>query len=108
MTYLKWLNEHDYNVLESYWFRFKELSKMEVEGLRAENINQILEAISRLYNEGNAFTKDFIDVAYFQTDFTIRQLNYSHIAEQLDVSSYKVKAVRNGLLKDMAEMICWV
>lgn len=100
------LEDHDFEILESYWLRFGELSNVEDERkkLQAENIKKTIE---QQYNESDGLMRAFIETAYFGSAATQNEAMYE--AEEVHgIKRTKYNHIRKILLRKTAEGIGWV
>ena len=100
------LEDHDYQVLESYWFRYSELAVAEYKTEQErKNLKDITEAIEKLYNESDGVMRELIEQGYFNA--TTETMD-PYMAEQLGITKVKLSYMRNGLMQETAELIAYV
>ena len=100
------LQEHDYQHLESYWFRFKEIVDKKYESENQQrNSKNIIEAIEKLYNESDGIMRELIEQGYFNSND--KKLD-PYIHEQLGITINKLSYMRKGLMQETAELIAYV
>lgn len=102
------LEDHDYQVLEDYWFRYKELAATDdIENeLKKKNAEGITQAIETLYNESDGVMRDFIEQGYFNA--ITREVDSAYMAKHLNITRSKLGWMRKGLMEETAEIICYV
>lgn len=102
------LEDHDYQVLENYWFRYKELAATDdIENeLEKKNAEGITQAIETLYNESDGVMRDFVEQGYFNA--ITREVDSKYMAKHLNITETKLSRMRKGLMKEMAEIICYI
>ena len=101
------LQDHDYQVLEDYWFDFKEIAteKSDYEP-RQRHLKNVVGAIERLYNESDGVTRELIEQGYFNP--IAKQIDNKYMAKELGVTQTKLSRVREGLMQETAELIGFV
>lgn len=100
------LQEHDYQRLESYWFRFKEIAAKTYESENQQrNSKNIIEAIEKLYNESDGVMRGLIEKGYFDSAAGTMD---PYMAEQLGITKVKLSYMRKGLMQETAELIAYV
>lgn len=101
------LQDYDYKQLESYWFRFKELAATEeTNPTKKRNIDNIKKTIEALYNESDELMREFIECGYFNA--VTKEIDLKYMADELGISTFKLKHMRKGLMRETAKLIGWV
>ena len=101
------LQDYDYQQLESYWFRFRELAAIEeTDPNRKRNVENIKHAIETLYNESVGLMKELIEKGYF--DAIAGKIDPRYMAKQLNITTSKLGNMRKGLMQETAELIGYV
>src|SRR5690554_6183576 len=107
MWWFRELEEHDYEKLESYWFRFQELATSEeTNPVKRKTVDSIVNAIETLYNESEGLMREFIEQGYF--DSAVKKIDPQYMSKQLGITKSKLDHMRKVLMKDTAKLIEWV
>lgn len=99
------LEEHDYAILESYWLRFEEISKID-DPRKLRNAKIIVEGIEKVYNESTGALRDFIEIRYFGNAKTLEEALFD--AEAEGISKKLFGRIREKVLTSTAKEISWL